>query len=85
MSEPGNYDGAMEFICGDCLRRLPYVTRVRFKRLRKRFRKAKNRGQDDQLTVLRAAINANWRWVRSHFEAPDKPLGLDAFFDETGL
>ena len=86
-----------EIICGKCFRTLPVAAQREHRRLWREIRKWERRitRTSDDIVANRirrvldrksAQLNRHWDSdIEPQFLAPQKPAGLDAFFEEAGL
>ncbi|MBE1208170.1 hypothetical protein [Aminobacter carboxidus] len=86
-----------EIICGKCFRTLPEATRKQHRRYWRKIHKWERRitRTGDELNIFRMravrdtlSMRLNMHWdtcIKPFFLAPEKPAGLDAFFEEVGF
>lgn len=92
------YADSAEIVCAKCWKLLPQAVRDRYRALGRRDRRLLRRierrvalGNISSALVERLreglwrAHCRHWDEIRSYFLAPAKPVGLDAFLEDTGL
>jgi hypothetical protein len=79
----------VEIICGKCWRLVPGELKAKYRRFRRKRRQlerlAAKTNRTPEFPLIDRLESENWRAIRAHFISPDKPVGLDAFLEETGL
>lgn len=90
------YEPGVEIVCAKCFRALPEQFRKEHRRCWREIRKWDRRGSrtsDEskrrQMHRIREMwterLNRGWAEMRSKFDRPEKPEGLEAFLEEVGL
>lgn len=75
-----------EAICNKCFKLCP-VERRRYRALKRRINHARrypHKWTDEKVDQLYRVFNRNWNRMKRRFNLPEKPHGLEAFFEEMG-